>query len=96
MSTDLVHHQVWTQPVPAADQFPPGPAVWTGTAVVAFEAGGRHRVVAIDPTTRRFTALPDLPPAIGDPVAVWTGNSLLIWGQGESAQPATGSELQPL
>jgi hypothetical protein len=65
--------------------------LWTGTALLAFntstEESGPHehvypgRAAAWDPATDRWTALPDAPLAGSDTIAVWTGRTLLIWGE---------------
>lgn len=85
--------------------------VWTGGALLAFnsstETSDAHghvypgRAAAWDPTANSWTRLPNAPLFTGsEPVAVWTGKSLLIWGQlftprGASPAATTGLQLGP-
>jgi hypothetical protein len=72
------------------DDLRPG-YVWTGAALLAFNtgtytSGGTHtdypgEAAAWDPTTGAWTSIPNAPLAGEDTVAVWTGSSLIIWGQ---------------
>lgn len=79
-------------------------------ALLAFNTGtelsgsGGHiypgRAAAWDPTSNRWTGLPNAPLAGYQTVAVWTGKSLLIWGQlvtprGANHVATTGLEFGP-
>jgi hypothetical protein len=65
--------------------------LWTGAALLAFNTGtvlsgpGGHvypgGAAAWDPTANTWTRLANAPLAGYVPIAIWTGNSLLIWGQ---------------
>jgi hypothetical protein len=60
--------------------------VWTGAAVLGVGAnaqvGGARPgdTAAWDPQTNAWTTLTPAPLVADDPVAVWTGTSLLVWG----------------
>ena len=60
--------------------------VWTGAVVLGIGANaqvGSARpgdTAAWDPGRNAWTTLPRAPLAADDPVAVWTGTSLLVWG----------------
>lgn len=70
--------------------------VWTGAVVLGVgttvEAGsaGPGDAAAWDPGTNAWTPLPPAPLAGQDPVAVWTGTSLLVWG---TLYTSNGSKL---
>jgi len=65
--------------------------LWTGAALLGFNTGTETsdanghvypgRAAAWDPTANIWTRLPNAPLAGYQTVAVWTGKSLLIWGQ---------------
>lgn len=76
---------------------------WTGSEVLVHggwelvdgQLVGRPDTTALDPTTggwRRFDPAPS-PPASGTEAVVWTGEELVVWGQGPG--PAT-SDADPL
>jgi hypothetical protein len=84
--------------------------LWTGTALLAFNTGTETsganghvypgRAAAWDPSTNSWTTLPAAPFSASEPVAVWTGKELLIWGQlftprGGNPAAATGLEFAP-
>lgn len=84
--------------------------VWTGDALLAFNTGTEAsdanghlypgRAAAWDPTTNTWTRLPNAPLAGYQTVAVWTGTSLLIWGdlftpRGANPVATTGLEFGP-
>jgi hypothetical protein len=54
--------------------------------------------LAYDPSANRWSALPPAP-VLGrlDPIASWTGRSLLVWGGTDPYRPyADGAELVPV
>jgi hypothetical protein len=65
--------------------------LWTGAALLAFNTGTETsdahghvypgEAAAWDPATNAWSRLPNAPLAANEPVAVWTGKALLIWGQ---------------
>ena len=84
--------------------------LWTGAALLAFNTGTETadasghvypgETAAWDPITDTWTRLPNAPFSAGEPVAVWTGNALLIWGQlftrrGGNPVAPTGLEFGP-
>lgn len=57
-------------------------SVWTGSALICLTFQGA--AAAWDKATDRWINLPRAPLAFeADPLAIWTGTSLLIWGKGE-------------
>lgn len=62
--------------------------LWTGNALISLTSQGA--AAAWDQVINRWTALPRTPLTFEeDPLAVWTGTSLLIWGK--SKQPTKGT-----
>jgi len=62
--------------------------LWTGAALLAVNSQGSinssspGQGAVWDPTTTRWATLPESPAgSASDPVTIWTGTSLLIWGQ---------------
>jgi hypothetical protein len=72
-----------------------GPYFWTGAALLA---GGSGEAAYWTPATNRWTLLPHAPLAGYGAAVVWTGHSLLIWGQlSPSAHPSakpTGAGIE--
>jgi hypothetical protein len=75
-----------------------GPVLWTGRALLAVNTGETFGTlspgdgVVYEPKTKRWLTLPRAPTAYyGVPTYVWTGKSLLIWGQ--DTTPVGGEEL---
>lgn len=84
--------------------------LWTGAALLGFNTGTETsdangqvypgRAAAWDPIANTWMQLPNAPFFASEPVAVWTGTSLLIWGQldtprGGNPTTSTGLEFGP-
>ncbi len=64
-----------------ADDLIAGPGAWTGTELLLWQDG-----LALDPETEQWRAIADYPgPRRVDPVMVWTGDRLVVWGGCDAA-----------
>jgi hypothetical protein len=80
-------------------------AVWSGSLLLLWGGSaqaGQYTMpghgLAYDPAANRWSALPPAPvPGRLDPIASWTGRSMLVWGGTDPYQPfADGAELVPV
>jgi N-acetylneuraminic acid mutarotase len=87
----------WRRLAPAPAAIGGATAVWTGSHVLVFGAGGGRAALAFDPATNQWRRLARMPGSRAGGAAVWTGNHLLVWGgrSGASMLPRTALSFDP-